>query len=81
MTDRESSEFKEGYRAFRPGQDPAAHNPYPWSNSEWWRHEAWDKGWNAASQDDDDDDYDDDGPGAGWPSTTGNPSGGGRQNG
>jgi hypothetical protein len=81
MDDKESSEYREGYQAFKPGHKPEAYNPYPW-NYEWWRHEQWNKGWKAAQNArDDDDDYDDGGRGsAGWPSGTGNPSGGGRQN-
>lgn len=51
--DRHLSEFEEGYRAFYDGKDQH-HNPYPHSNSEWWRNEAWSKGWHQAQLDDDD---------------------------
>jgi hypothetical protein len=81
MNEKEFPEYKEGYRAYKPGYKPQQFNPYPWTNHEWWRHEAFNKGWKAAEEGSNDDDYDDGGKGpAGWPSTTGNPSGGGRQN-
>lgn len=53
--DRHLPEFQEGWRSFYD-RKTLRDNPYPHSNMEWWRNEAWSKGWQQAQIDDDDDD-------------------------
>ena len=80
----QTHEYKDGYQA-RFSNVPLKKNPWHWS----WHYEEWEKGWkeadaiiNVSHGDDDDDDHGSSGKGpGGWPSTTGNPSGGGRDNG
>ena len=74
------TEYYEGMRAFDRTKRPEQKLPYNLNGVDRARALQWLEGWEAAKREDEDDD-DDGGRGpAGWPSTTGNPSGGGRQN-
>jgi len=79
MSDNHWPEYYEGMKAFDRRKDPWGECPYNLNSVDSARHLQWMEGWEAAKQNDDDDDDGGKGPG-GWPSTTGNPSGGGRQN-
>lgn len=40
----EPSEYKEGFECGYSGNNTYG-NPYPWTNAEWWRNQAWSEGY------------------------------------